>query len=273
MKEDLIQIRSSLVIKPHTVLGDLLRIDEWIHKQRMPVNSVLFTDKGRNDCPQLVSICFGLHNELCMVWAVVLEDETMTQVQCCCLSCALSSSHILLHDSFLPWQDSQFQTHWSTLQHDVFDCRDGVHWGVWSLWPERSDFIESGRRAYLQHAPFFSGFSFDDFSLAFSWSAVLYWFQAWRSHSLESWQLSRGLENIFYWFPFQSLWNGSPPRLLCFICALCGSPWVSRSYFLCQFWNPVITLCSHLLLCGHQPFFSSSLSFHFGVMFDDSSPR
>lgn len=114
MKEDFIQIRSSLVIKPHTVLGDLLRIDEWIHKQRMPVNSVVFTDKGRNDCPQLVSICFGLHNELWMVSAVVLEDETMTQVQCCCLSCALSSSHILLHDSFLPWQDSQFQTHWSS---------------------------------------------------------------------------------------------------------------------------------------------------------------
>lgn len=51
----------------------------------MAVSSVVFTDKGRNDCPQLVSICFGLHNEHCMVWAVVLEDETMTQVQFCCL--------------------------------------------------------------------------------------------------------------------------------------------------------------------------------------------
>lgn len=76
----------------------------------MPVNSVLFTDKGRNDCPQLVSICFGLrgvvpHKEHCMVWAVVLEDETMTQVQFCCWLlelCFNSSSQNHPSSWFLP---------------------------------------------------------------------------------------------------------------------------------------------------------------------------
>lgn len=54
----------------------------------MSVSSVLFTDKDRNNCPQFVSICFGLGavvpQRALYVWAVVLEDKTMTQVQFCC---------------------------------------------------------------------------------------------------------------------------------------------------------------------------------------------
>lgn len=116
MKEDLIQTRSSLVIKSHTVLGDLLTI--------LLVISIYKSQSTNNACQSIqlyLQIRAGTIVPSLLVFVLVFTTSTVWFGLSCwktkrwprssfaadCLSCALSSSHILLHDS-------QFQTHWSS---------------------------------------------------------------------------------------------------------------------------------------------------------------
>lgn len=128
MKEDLIQIRSSLVIKSHTVLGDLLTI--------LLVISIYKSQSTNNACQSIqlhLQIRAGTIVPSLLVFVLVFTTSTVWFGLSCwktkrwprssfaadCLSCALSSSHILLHDSFLDKIPSSRHTE-AAPQHDVW---------------------------------------------------------------------------------------------------------------------------------------------------------
>lgn len=144
MKEDLIQIRSSLVIKSHTVLGDLLTI--------LLVISIYKSQSTNNACQSIqlhLQIRAGTIVPSLLVFVLVFTTSTVWFGLSCwktkrwprssfaadCLSCALSSSHILLHDSFLDKIPSSRHTegsqHHNTLT-TVFHCGDCGVIGLYS---------------------------------------------------------------------------------------------------------------------------------------------